>query len=62
MEIRTQTRTGTQETLETVALKEGEGTHGEKDTTHLSSEQDACTRPQVNDPGGKARGLARDFA
>ena len=41
---------------ETMALENGADAHGEKDTTHLSSEQDRCTQPRVHDPGGKACG------
>lgn len=45
-----------------MALEDGADTHGEKDTTRLSSEQARCVQPRANDPGGKARGLVQDSA
>ena|SRR6266581_566630 len=60
-EMRPQARMQTQPIWETMVLWDSQHAHGEKHTTHLSSEQERDIPPRMNDPGGKAPRLVPDL-
>jgi hypothetical protein len=62
LEMRPKARTRTQSIWGTMVPGDSQDAHGEKHTTHLSSEQERDIPPRMNGPGGKARGLASDLA